>query len=211
MRKINKRDLAIIIACVAVSIAAIGYIMSMDLITSRDWMPILGQGMTATTAATPPPVGVPVNVNMAPPADVSPQNESVATDVESPATGIESPATGIESVEISKTDDDAVYVLDGSLDHSTLKIDWDIKAKSTTSSTRFSMANGEDISMNVIYSPMNAEIDIGIIQPDGAFRFVSGTSGQANHTFEISQSGEYAIRIRNHDEHLVTTIGFVDY
>ena len=107
---------------------------------------------------------------------------------------------------------DAEGKIGGGLIQATNTINWDISSKSTTTgSTSMSMESGETITLNVSISPSSASIDVGILQPDGSFRYVNTTSGSVNHTFDISDRGQYKVRIRNNSSSTVSVSGFVNY
>ena len=73
------------------------------------------------------------------------------------------------------------------------------------------MAIGETIRINITYSPTGADLDVGILQPDGSFRYVKGSNGSVDHTFTINSNGSYQVRIRNNSSNSVTVLGFVYY
>lgn len=107
---------------------------------------------------------------------------------------------------------DAEGKIGGGLIQATNTINWDISSKSTTTgSTSMSMESGETITLNVSISPSSASVDVGILQPDGSFRYVNTTSGSVNHTFDISDRGQYKVRIRNNSSSTVSISGFVNY
>jgi hypothetical protein len=121
--------------------------------------------------------------------------------------------TGVEATEAdADTSGDISVNIGSGLLRATGNIDWDIPAYSTATSTdSMSMEAGESITINVSYSPSSASIRVGILEPDGTFRYVTGSAGSVNHTFSISTRGQYKVRIQNLSSNLVTVIGFVNY
>jgi hypothetical protein len=96
--------------------------------------------------------------------------------------------------------------------HATLPINVDIPANTTaTNTTPLPMEVGETIRVNITYSPSSANLDVGILQPDGSFRFVMSSNGSVDHTFTINQRGTHYLRIRNNSSNTVTVLGFVTY
>jgi hypothetical protein len=121
-------------------------------------------------------------------------------------------SSDVEQVEIADTSNDNLGLMGSSLLRATVTINWSISANSTTTgSTSMSMESGESITINVSYSPSSASLDVGILQPDGSFRYVNSTSGSVNHTFSITERGVYKVRIRNNSSNLVSVTGFVNY
>lgn len=66
---------------------------------------------------------------------------------------------------------------------------------------------GETVAINVIYLPKTTDIEVGILEPDGTFRYVKGTSGLTTHTFDINSDGDYQLLIRNNSNSKVDILG----
>ncbi len=73
---------------------------------------------------------------------------------------------------------------------------------------QFTATNIQAISINItLANPSSLSYDMGIIEPDGTWRFVSG-SGTRNHTFFLSQTGSYRVFIRNSSSTSLSVSGF---
>ena len=78
-------------------------------------------------------------------------------------------------------------------------------------SQELSVDAGETIQINATYSPANAEIQIGIVDENGQFRFVRVTGGIVNITIGISERGNYRLAVKNDSENAVSISGYVYY
>lgn len=70
---------------------------------------------------------------------------------------------------------------------------------------------GETIQINATYSPANAEIQIGVVDENGQFRFVRVTGGDVNITIRISEQGNYRLAVKNNSTSVVNISGYVYY
>lgn len=77
--------------------------------------------------------------------------------------------------------------------------------------TDFPLEAGETVRIYATYSPSNANLDIGLVGPDGIFHFVSAKSGIFDATFEIPERGNYRLGIKNNSNIIVSIVGFVKY
>lgn len=68
------------------------------------------------------------------------------------------------------------------------------KAKGNTD---FPMEAGESVRIRATYSPEDASIDFGLVDPDGIFHYLSAESGVFDETFEIPERGNYRLGIKN--------------
>lgn len=78
-------------------------------------------------------------------------------------------------------------------------------------SQELSVDAGETIQINATYSPANAEIQIGIVDENGQFRYVRVTSGNVNIAIGISERGNYRLAVKNNSANAVSISGFVYY
>ncbi|WP_297200744.1 hypothetical protein [uncultured Flavonifractor sp.] len=78
-------------------------------------------------------------------------------------------------------------------------------------SSSFSMSAGETITIDAIYSPSTAELDVGLIYADGSFHYFTTTGGRISKTIEMTEAGTYALAIRNNASYKVTVSGSVNY
>lgn len=75
----------------------------------------------------------------------------------------------------------------------------------------FSAAKGDTIKYDCTYTPKFASVDFGFIAPDGLFYSLNSTSGSINQSFEVSQTGQFTLAIRNNESYVVTVTGTVRY
>ncbi len=54
-------------------------------------------------------------------------------------------------------------------------------------------------------------MDFGVIAPDGYFYFLNVEGGSINQSIRVSQSGSYAVAVRNNSSNTVFVVGFVNY
>ncbi|HIZ44700.1 MAG TPA: M56 family metallopeptidase [Firmicutes bacterium] len=73
---------------------------------------------------------------------------------------------------------------------------WDISSGSLTRTSQFYASAGSQINITISTDPMNAKTGIGIYQPNGYLRGVSGT-GSYSHTFTLYDDGFYRVYARN--------------
>lgn len=112
-----------------------------------------------------------------------------------------------EMIDVSK-----VEVLKESSMRATGSINSDIPANTLgVSDIKFSLEVGETVTINCSYSPAFANMDFGVIAPDGYFYFLSVKEGSINRSIAVSQRGGYSMAIRNNSSYIVTVVGFVNY
>ncbi len=78
-------------------------------------------------------------------------------------------------------------------------------------SSSFSMAANETITIDATYSPSTAKLDVGLIYPDGSFRYFSATGGRVSKTIRMAEAGSYTLAIQNNASYKVTVSGSVNY
>ena len=112
-----------------------------------------------------------------------------------------------EMIDVSK-----VEVLEESSMRATGSINSDMPANTLgVSDIKFSLEVGETVTINCSYSPAFANMDFGVIAPDGYFYFLSVKEGSINRSIAVSQRGGYSMAIRNNSSYIVTVVGFVNY
>lgn len=112
-----------------------------------------------------------------------------------------------EMIDVSK-----IEVLEESSTRATGSLNSDIPANTLgVSDIKFSLEVGETVTINCSYSPAFANMDFGVIAPDGYFYFLSVKGGSINRSIVVSQRGGYSLAIRNNSSHVVTVVGFVNY
>lgn len=73
---------------------------------------------------------------------------------------------------------------------------WDVKKNDALRSSPCKASSGESISLVATGTPSNITYRMGIVQPDGVRRYVSG-SGMMAHKFTLTQTGTYYVYIQN--------------
>lgn len=88
----------------------------------------------------------------------------------------------------------------------------DVPAKTVyKASSSFPLEVGETVTIKASYSPFAANMDFGLIAPNGRFYYVSVDDGSVDQTIEITQRGEYVLAIRNNSSYSVNVSGYVNY
>lgn len=77
--------------------------------------------------------------------------------------------------------------------------------------TDFPMEAGETVRIYATYSPESANVDFGLVDPNGVFHYVSAENGSVDTTFEVPESGNYRLGIKNNSGQTVKVSGFVKY
>ena len=112
-----------------------------------------------------------------------------------------------EMIDVSK-----VEVLEESSIRATGSLNSDIPANTlAVSDITFSLEAGETVTINCSYSPASANMDFGVIAPDGYFYSLNVKGGSINQSIRVSQSGSYAVAVRNNSSYTVSVVGFVTY
>lgn len=83
--------------------------------------------------------------------------------------------------------------------------------KDAEANSSFSLAVGETVTIKATYSPFSANLDFGVIAPDGNFYYFSTTGGSIDKTLQVSMSGKYTLQVRNNSNYEVKVSGFVNY
>lgn len=60
-------------------------------------------------------------------------------------------------------------------------------------------------------SPFSANVDFGLIAPNGRFYYVTVNDGSVDQTIEITQRGEYVFAVRNNSSYAMNASGYVNY
>lgn len=77
--------------------------------------------------------------------------------------------------------------------------------------TDFPLEAGETVRIRATYSPEDAKVDFGLVDPDGIFHYLSAENGIFDKTFEIPESGNYRLGIKNNSGQTIKVSGFVRY
>lgn len=90
-------------------------------------------------------------------------------------------------------------------------ISWDAPSGAKTAATKAcSMEAGEKINVTVAISPASSDVQVGIVDSNGAFRYVLAASGSVNHDFPIAARGVYYVCVVNGSSNDVSVVGFVN-
>lgn len=81
----------------------------------------------------------------------------------------------------------------------------------TEADKTFPMEAGETVSISAVYTPDDASMDFGLIDPDGVFHYFNVRTGSIDKTIRIEESGNYRLAVRNNSENTVKVSGFVKY
>lgn len=75
----------------------------------------------------------------------------------------------------------------------------------------FSLYPGDVVTIKATYAPFSANMDIGLIAPNGLFYCLSGSNGVFDEAIEVDQRGQYTLAIRNRSSVSITVSGHVTY
>lgn len=78
-------------------------------------------------------------------------------------------------------------------------------------STSFPLEAGETVEIKATYSPFSADVDFGLIAPDGLFYSVNVTDGSVDQVLEIVERGNYTLAVRNNSSTTISVSGYVNY
>lgn len=70
---------------------------------------------------------------------------------------------------------------------------------------------GEVVTIKASYSPFSADVDFGLIGPDGLFHYVNVTDGSVDTSIEVDQRGTYAFAICNNSSFSISVSGYINY
>lgn len=75
----------------------------------------------------------------------------------------------------------------------------------------FPLDPGEVVTIKASYSPFSANVDFGLIAPNGRFYYVTVTNGSVDQSIEITERGEYTFAVRNNSSYQINVSGYVNY
>lgn len=75
----------------------------------------------------------------------------------------------------------------------------------------FPLEAGETVRIYATYSPDDASVDFGLIDPNGIFHYFNVTDGTIDKTIEIAERGNYRLAVNNNSGKTVKISGFVKY
>lgn len=77
--------------------------------------------------------------------------------------------------------------------------------------TSFPLYPGEVVTIKASYAPFSANVDFGLIAPNGRFYYVTVTDGSIDQSIEITEQGKYTFAVRNNSSYSISVTGFVNY
>lgn len=80
-----------------------------------------------------------------------------------------------------------------------------------SANTSFPLTVGETVTIKASYAPFSADVDFGLIAPNGVFYYFNITDGSIDKTIQVSMNGDYTLQIRNNSYFEVEVAGFVNY
>ncbi len=89
----------------------------------------------------------------------------------------------------------------------TVVLEWRVAVDTWNMTGQFSKKAGEEIRVSVNISPDDKEARVGIIEPDGVRRAVSG-SGMVSHAFKVNKSGMHRVYIQNMSNVPAEVVGY---
>lgn len=79
------------------------------------------------------------------------------------------------------------------------------------SSERIYLDVNEVIVLNCSYSPSSANVNFGLIAPDGLFYYVNSSNGSIHQSIQVTERGYYTIAIENMSSYTISVTGYVNY
>ena len=73
------------------------------------------------------------------------------------------------------------------------------------------LERGETVTIRAVYSPESADVDFGLIDPDGLFYSVNVTDGSVDTSIAVNQRGTYTFAIRNNSSFSISVSGYINY
>nr|WP_283245068.1 M56 family metallopeptidase [Qiania dongpingensis] len=105
--------------------------------------------------------------------------------------------TGLEEVEWLPDESKSIIEMpDDLLTRANNSYTWDIPAGKSQLTGQFYASNGSKVVVTVSPDPANAKVGVGLSQPNGYWRGVSGT-GAYSHTFTVNQNGYHRVYVEN--------------
>lgn len=73
------------------------------------------------------------------------------------------------------------------------------------------LAAGESVTIQAHYSPADADVEFGLIYPDGLFHYVSASGGYIDVAITVEEPGDYKFAIQNNAPVAITVLGQIHY
>lgn len=92
------------------------------------------------------------------------------------------------------------------------KFDIEVPAMSAVKAgSSFPLEVGEVVTIKATYSPFSANVDFGVIAPDGLFYGLNATNGVFDKSIKVTQRGNYYFAVRNNSSVTISASGYVNY
>ena len=78
-------------------------------------------------------------------------------------------------------------------------------------STKLPLEHGEVVTIRAVYSPEYADVDFGLVDPDGLFHYINVTDGSVDTSIEVDQRGTYTFAICNNSSFSISVSGYINY
>ncbi|MBQ9277898.1 MAG: hypothetical protein IJ224_04605 [Lachnospiraceae bacterium] len=88
--------------------------------------------------------------------------------------------------------------------------EWEIETGHSATSTIFGAVSGNTINVSVVIDPADTTVKVGIVQPDGTRRYVTGET-TVGHSFALHQTGNYKVYVENNSGVTVIVTGTYVY
>lgn len=125
---------------------------------------------------------------------------------------LENSQVNIEELSYEVVREEIIETLNDKNGRATNKFDWSVQPGTMSkASTAFSLESGETVEINCTFSPKKAEMDFGLIAPDGLFYHAEGNNGNFELTIQVKETGKYYFAVRNNSDKTVEVMGFVYY
>lgn len=86
-------------------------------------------------------------------------------------------------------------------------INWTVENKVVKQTAQFDKNAGDTIYVSVTIAPSDKVVRVGILEPDGQLRYVTG-SGTMVHTFTVNKTGKHRVYVYNNSGTTVTVVGY---
>ena len=78
-------------------------------------------------------------------------------------------------------------------------------------SVKLPLERGETVTIRAVYSPEYADVDFGLVDPDGLFHYINVTDGSVDTSIEVDQRGTYTFAICNNSSFPISVSGYINY
>lgn len=75
----------------------------------------------------------------------------------------------------------------------------------------FSMEAGETVTIKAAYTPMDASVDVGLIDSNGVYHYFNVSDGSIDKSIRIEERGNYKLALRNNSHSMISASGYVNY